>query len=45
VDAYFLAVPYEGHLEGSYGKRGDGTERRPQSLSACRPRIVNACPP
>ncbi|HEX5044355.1 MAG TPA: hypothetical protein VFV75_15720 [Candidatus Polarisedimenticolaceae bacterium] len=42
-DSYYLAVPYEVQCEGSYGKRGDGSER-PASLSACRQRVINACP-
>lgn len=39
---YYLVVPRDAFSEGSYGRRGNGTER-PQSLGACRPQVAGAC--
>jgi hypothetical protein len=39
---YFLIVPRNGGYEGSYGKRGDGSER-PASVAACLPQLIG-CP-
>jgi len=45
---FYLVVPYANRVrppqvEGSYGLRGDGTER-PPALQACRPQWIVACP-
>lgn len=39
---YFLVVPRDPFSEGSYGRRGNGSER-PQSTAACRPQVAGAC--
>jgi hypothetical protein len=48
--SYYLVVPYASNsgppgmdFEGSYGLRGDGTERLP-STAACAPQAVQECP-
>jgi len=42
-DRYFLVVPRNQAREGSYGYRGDGTER-PPSDDACLAQFVGVCP-
>jgi hypothetical protein len=42
TDTYYLVVPTDGTVEGSYGI-GFGAER-PQGLSICRPQQVGGCP-
>lgn len=39
---YYLVVPRDAFSEGSYGRRGNGSER-PQLPSACRPQVAGAC--
>ena len=39
---YYLVVPRDAFSEGSYGRRGNGSER-PQTPSACRPQVAGAC--
>ena len=41
-NTYYLVVPRNGVLEGSYGKNSSGTER-PQGTHACHPRVVRSC--
>jgi len=43
-DRYYLVVPSEGTVEGSYGVDSNGTERA-SSASACHPQSVEVCPP
>jgi len=40
---YYLVVPHNGSVEGSYGKDGASVERSP-SLSACFAQAIGACP-
>jgi len=40
---YFLVVPTNGVIEGSYGRNSAGTERAP-NFDACRDQSVAACP-
>ncbi len=40
---YFLVVPHNGGVEGSYGTASDGTARV-QGSPACRPRLAGGCP-
>ncbi|MGH9870527.1 MAG: hypothetical protein ACREAA_20515 [Candidatus Polarisedimenticolia bacterium] len=43
-DTYYIVVPHNALLEGSYGHRSDGSER-PQGLLACLPKkIAVVCP-
>jgi len=42
-DRYFLVVPRNGAIEGSYGVASSGAER-PQGISACFARIIASCP-
>ncbi len=42
-DRYYVVVPRDGQIEGSYGE-GDG-EDRPMSMEACAPQSVGGCPP
>ncbi len=44
ASAYFLAVPRNASVEGSYGTTSAGSER-PASASACAPRALAGCPP
>jgi len=39
---FYLVVPRDAWSEGSYGRKGDGTER-PQPPAACRPQGTGAC--
>ena len=39
---YYLVVPTNGSLEGSYGRASSGDER-PSSLLACRPQAIGSC--
>jgi glucose/arabinose dehydrogenase len=39
---YYLVVPRDAFSEGSYGHRGNGSER-PQAVAACRPQVAGAC--
>ena len=41
---YYLVVPSEGTVEGSYGLDGDGNERPPSAL-ACHPQSFDTCAP
>jgi hypothetical protein len=41
-DRYYLVVPTNGVVEGSYGLTGDGDERG-QGTSACMPQSIGAC--
>ncbi|MDX1387549.1 MAG: CRTAC1 family protein [Acidobacteriota bacterium] len=41
-DRYYLVVPTNGVVEGSYGRAGDGDERL-QGTSACMPQSIGAC--
>ena len=41
---YYLVVPSDGAIEGSYGVDGDGNERLP-SASACHPQSFDNCGP
>jgi hypothetical protein len=41
-NTYYLVVPRNGVLEGSYGKNSSGAER-PQGSNACHPQVVRAC--
>ena len=41
-DAFFLVVPHNGTIEGSYGLDGQGLER-PASPAACFPQATSAC--
>jgi hypothetical protein len=40
---YYLVVPTNGTIEGSYGTNDDGVQRA-ASASACRPQAFAACP-
>lgn len=40
---YYLVVPHNGAVEGSYGRDGAMGER-PASLTACFPQSIGACP-
>ena len=40
---YYLVVPQTASQEGSYGRRGSGTER-PQGTPACKPQLLSPCP-
>jgi ELWxxDGT repeat protein len=42
-DAFFLVVPRQGGVEGSYGRDSQGNERTP-SPKACAPQAVHPCP-
>jgi hypothetical protein len=42
-NTYYLVVPRNGVIEGSYGKNSSGAER-PQGLNACHPQVVRSCP-
>jgi hypothetical protein len=42
-DRYYLVVPTNGGVEGSYGKNSSGIERLASGAS-CRPQAVQACP-
>ncbi len=41
-DTYYLVVPADGGVEGSYGRKGDDTPRSPGG-SACLPQAVGSC--
>jgi hypothetical protein len=41
--AYYLVVPRDAAVEGSYGKPSAAPER-PPSTSACRPQVLDRCP-
>ena len=41
-NTYYLVVPRNSVLEGSYGKTSSGTER-PQGSNACHPQVVRSC--
>lgn len=41
---YYLVVPSEGTVDGSYGVDGYGNER-PPSAAACRPQSFDTCLP
>jgi len=41
---YYLVVPSDGTIEGSYGVDGDGNERTP-SAAACFPPSFDTCAP
>ena len=41
---YYLVVPSQGTVDGSYGLDGDGNERAP-SAAACRPQSFDTCVP
>ena len=41
-NTYYLVVPNNGYLEGSYGQNNFGDERA-QGGSACFPRSIGAC--
>jgi hypothetical protein len=43
TSTYYLAVARNGYREGSYGWRGDGSER-PQSGAACLHQEIGVCP-
>ena len=40
---YYLVVPRNAEWEGSYGLRGDGSER-PQGMGVCLPQLLETCP-
>ena len=40
---YFLVVPPNGKVEGSYGRDSVGTER-PAGLTGCRGQVIVLCP-
>jgi hypothetical protein len=40
--SFYLVVPTDGSIEGSYGKAANGLER-PPSATACRPQTIGAC--
>ena len=40
--AFYLVVPTNGAVEGSYGRRGDGSQRSP-GAAACKVQIIGAC--
>lgn len=42
-NAYYLVVPHNGSIEGSYGV-DSASAQRPASLSACFPQAIGACP-
>jgi len=42
-NTYYLVVPADGGVEGSYGRRSDGMTRSP-GASACLPQAVGSCP-
>jgi hypothetical protein len=42
-DMYYLVVPHNGSVEGSYGTDGV-LAQRPASLTACYPQTIGACP-
>jgi len=42
-DRFYLVTALEGGFEGSYGVRGDGSERDP-ATAACLPRQLGTCP-
>jgi len=42
-NAYYLVLPSNGLIEGSYGRSGDGFER-PAGVFPCRPQRPAACP-
>jgi hypothetical protein len=41
-NTYYLVVPRNGVLEGSYGKNSGGAER-PQGSNACHPQVLKTC--
>ena len=41
---YYLVVPSDTAIEGSYGRDGNGNER-PQGAAACYPQSVGSCAP
>ena len=43
VSSYYLVVPTNGDVDGSYGNGNEGAER-PASALACRSRLIAACP-
>ena len=43
-DRYYLVVPSDGTIEGSYGVDGNGNER-PAGATACHPQSFGACVP
>jgi hypothetical protein len=40
---YYLVVPHDASVEGSYGKDDNGLER-PTGASACEPQVLGTCP-
>ncbi len=42
-DSYFLVVPSDGLMDGSYGRNSKSVER-PTSSGACLPQALGTCP-